>query len=1032
METCPGISKSRANKTDKSFLRDLADRSRVIVIDHATTTSRIDMITHDRWQQIKEIFHSAQERPPAERPDFVSEVCGGDTLLREDVEALLNADAGNDNFLTSPAYEFAAGMLASDEAEFAAGEKVGRYEILCSLGAGGMGQIYLARDAQLGRNIALKLISQEFASDIQRVLRFEQEARAASALNHPNVCVIHDIGITDKGRHFISMEYIQGATLRDHLANGPLKPLEALQIAIQVGTALASAHAVGIVHRDIKPENIMLRPDGYVKVVDFGLAKLIEGLQEQAASEAQTIIRTEPRMLMGTVKYMSPEQLREVPVDEQTDVWSLGVVLYEMLTGTTPFEAGSRYDSVALILKTEPAQLTFPETIPIRFRKLVTKALEKDCGKRYQTISKLIADLSSLKRELERNEGDSASLANLKSSPFVYTPVIGKHERQPPLVSTIFTRFKSQAIETADTLFRTHKTAVLFAGISSVIFLVLLVPSVARWINEPGKPINTVQETTATVYAPKIEPLTNEGTSQKAAISPDGKLVARVEEQNGKQQLVVTNTATFGSRPAVPAEDVQYVGITFSPDSNYIYFTRREKNGPGILYQLPWPGSTPTKVTTGVDSPITFSPQGDRFAFVRQNTVDGEFFLMLADLDGSNEQVLGKREKGQRLSTEGPAWSPDGNTVACGAGYWDKTYHMNLIAFHVKDGREQLIGRQTWLNIFQVAWETPSSLVINVRERDGAPHQLWRVNSSDGTTQKITDDLGHYGGVSIAGGKIITVQENHSWQIFVTDIDEPQKAVQVATGTGAKYGLSWTSRGQILYSSLTPYKLNISRVDPDGSNRVQLTTKGDNYLPSPSADGRYIVFASNLDGRFNIWRMNADDNSELTQLTFSDGNYYPSCSPDGQWVVYDHVADTLVSVWKVPMNGGEPIKVEERYRMPVFSPDNQFIATRYHRDSNSEDVAILSAQGGAPLWNFTIPIQEWQRPQWISNRELSYIKNENGYSNIWSYNLDTGERKQLTHFSSDRIYAYAWSPDYKQIAYQRGTTTSNVTMITER
>jgi len=203
------------------------------------------MITHDRWQRIKAIFNSAQDRPPAERTDFLNEVCRDDPSVREEVEALLTADAGNDDFLSSPAYEFAAGMLADEPSEFLAGQKIGRFEILCSLGAGGMGQIYLAHDGNLGRKIALKLIAREFATDTRRVHRFEQEARAASALNHPNVCVIHDIGRTETGRHFIAMEYIQGITLRDQLARGTFKPLEALQVTLQVGAALASAHAIG-------------------------------------------------------------------------------------------------------------------------------------------------------------------------------------------------------------------------------------------------------------------------------------------------------------------------------------------------------------------------------------------------------------------------------------------------------------------------------------------------------------------------------------------------------------------------------------------------------------------------------------------------------------------------------------------------------------------------------------------------------------------------------------------------------------------
>ena len=979
------------------------------------------MITHDRWQRIKEIFYSAQDRPPAERSDYLNEVCGDDPSIREEVEALLTADADNENFLTSPAYEFAAGMLASKASEFVAGQTVGRFEILCPLGAGGMGQIYLARDPQLGRNIALKLISQEFATDSRRVLRFEQEARAASALNHPNVCVIHEIGITDTGRHFIAMEHIQGATLRDHLARGPLKLAEALQIATQVGAALGSAHAVGIVHRDVKPENIMLRPDGYVKVVDFGLAKLTEMLPDQQPfDEAQTVVQTEPRTLMGTVKYMSPEQLRERTIDERTDIWSLGIVLYEMLTGSTPFDA-QRNESIALILSAEPAKLTFPEAVPFRYRQIVKKALEKDCNKRYQTITKLTADLTSLKRELERNA--ESSFGDPQPSLVGYTLRVR-------FGSTIFTRLKSQALSTADTLFteiRTHKRAAIFAGATGILSLLLFLPAITQRMNQIVNPAPI----TGIVPPPKMKPLTNSGTSVCSATSSDGKLVAHVEEQNGKQQLLVTNIATSGSSIVVPPEeDVQYLGASFSRDNNFLYFTRREKSGPGILYQLPWPGTNPIKLKTGVDSPISFSPLGDRFAFVRHDEATSEFLLILSNIDGTNEQVLATRKNGDRFSIYGPAWSPNGNMVVCPDSHWDNGFHTRLVGFDVKDGREQLIGDQSWFQMFEVAWQDDmSSLVVSARDRETSPHQLWRIHYPDGTTEKLTYDLNDYRGVSLVGRDIVTVQTNLSWRMWVLSVDEPQNATAIASGVGWNYGLSWTSRNKIVFSSMAGERLNISSIDPDGSNQFALTKVGDNYTPAASFDGRFIVFASNRNGAFNIWRINADG-GDPKQLTFSDGNFYPSCSTDNEWIVYDNVANSSVSVWKMPLNGGEPKKVGEKYRMAAFSPDNQFIACRSSSESGAPDVAIFSAQGGRPLRHVAIPIQEWQRVQWVrGDHELSYIKNVNGTANIWSYDLDTGASKQLTNFNSDRIYAYAWSPDYKQIACQRGTNISNVTLI---
>ncbi|HKG59704.1 MAG TPA: protein kinase [Pyrinomonadaceae bacterium] len=947
--------------------------------------------------------------------------------MREEVEALLTADADNEDFLSSPAYEFAAEIIVAEPSEFLAGEKIGRFEIQCLLGTGGMGQIYLAHDESLGRKIALKLISREFAADPHRVHRFELEARAASALNHPNVCVIHDVGETETGRHFIAMEHIQGITLRDQLARGTFKPLEALQVTLQVGAALASAHAVGIVHRDIKPENIMLRPDGYIKVVDFGLAKLAELLPEQRRF-GNTLVLTEPQMLMGTVKYMSPEQLREGPVDERTDIWSLGIVLYEMLTGSTPFEARSRNDSIALILAAERAELVFPDEVPPELRQIVKKALEKDCDKRYQTVLKLTADLAGLKKELEHNaDGYSPGIPPIQPSP------------EPFGGSRIFTRLKSQALSTADSIFneiKIHKTATaIFAGASGVLAVLLFLPVAARWVNDlftPSKPPPQVEKITPQTLT--MKKLTNTRTSVVAAISPDGQLVAYVDEQNGKQRLMVMGTSTPDSSVAVPPEEnVKYLGITFSRDGQYIYFTRKENDDPGNLYRLAWSGNTPVQIKKHVDSPISLSPQGERFAFVRYDR-GTEYSLILSNIDGSNEEVLATRKDGDTLSVYGLAWSPDGSKVVCPESRWKSKFQTNLLAFDVNDKHEEVIGGSEWFHIKQVAWNDMNSLVVSAREYGGSPYRLFRIPLPQGKPQKITTDLDEYQGVSISGENIVTIKTNLSWQLWISTPGDLQQTRPITGGESLYYGLTWTSRGKIVYSSIVQDRLNISRINPDGSDLTPLTRDaGDNFTPAASADGRFIVFSSDRNGPFNIWRMNADDGSNPVQLTFTDGNFYPSWSPDNKWVAFDNQIDTKMSAWKVSLQSGETVKLSEGYRMPVFSPDSQLVACRYVQNSDTKNVAIFPAHGGSELRHFKVPKQEWQWVRWFEDsRQMTYVKNENGYSNIWSYNLDTGVEKQLTNFNSDQIYAYAWSPDYKQVACQRGVRISDVTIISER
>ncbi|HEU0046356.1 MAG TPA: hypothetical protein VFQ43_01970, partial [Nitrososphaera sp.] len=316
-----------------------------------------------------------------------------------------------------------------------------------------------------------------------------------------------------------------------------------------------------------------------------------------------------------------------------------------------------------------------------------------------------------------------------------------------------------------------------------------------------------------------------------------------------------------------------------------------------------------------------------------------------------------------------------------------------------------------------------------------SPSQLWRISYPEGESVRITTDATDYSSVSVSrdAKTIVSIAKNNHLQIWIAPEGDAARARAITTRAGVwSYGLSWTTNGKIVFSSKAGSNLNILLINVDGSNQTQLTVNaGDNYSPVISPDGRFIIFASNRTGDFNIWRMNANDGSDPKQLTFSDGNFYPSCSTDSQWVAYDNQSKATLSLWRIPIDGGEPVQLTDKYaRLPVISPDNQFIACRYYIDSGQLGIAIIPAAGGLPVSLLSIPIGEWQRVQWTPDgTALTYIDAVKGVSNIWRYDLASGSKRQLTNFNSDQIFAYGWSPDFKQLACERGTTVSDAMSI---
>ena len=922
-------------------------------------------------------------------------------------------------------------------AELSPGATVAHYRISSKIGAGGMGEVYLAQDTKLGRPVALKFLPGDVAAHQSRVKRFIQEAKAASALNHPNILTVYEIGQVDDTT-FIATEFVDGVTLRDRIRQR-LRLVEILDIAIQIASALVAAHAANIVHRDIKPENIMVRKDGIIKVLDFGLAKLTERQDSLTGSEASTIalVQTEPGTVLGTVAYMSPEQAAGREVDARSDIWSLGVVLYEMVTLRVPFEGASKSHIIVAITDYEPASVKqFAPDVPEALEWIIAEALTKDRDERCQTAKELLGKLKRLKQRMVSGVSDLSHSAGPSLVPSIHSDFASLAPKQATIDAAARTTVATQGASSAGSKLPRLKMTIGF-----LVFILAVVSAIVYGVytrfSKP-EPLGPLRMTALTTGGQ----LNGEDINGQVSISPDGKYVV-VAANDAKQQasLWIRQVSTNSLVRIVAPESGAYLGTTFSPDGEMIYYvaTLERNNFVPTLYRVPVLGGDPTKVLDRVFSAIGFSHDGSQFAFVRKN--QDQSALLISNTDGSGEpKSIAVVKQPDSFSTSGPSWSPDGKRIACGMFKGTGAGYSTVIEVQVAGGEPQPIGSQKWAVVARVVWlGDGSGLIMTAQsESSSAGTQIWLLPYPRGEARRITNDLNAYGDVSLGltadSRTIATIQLITNSGIWISSPNEDESRAQQVLKTNLPETVAWTPDGKIVYASRTGENWDIWIANHDGSESKQLTADAfTDQQPSACAGGKYIVFQSNRSRSRNIWRMNIDGSNQK-QLT--DGNYVdanPVCSSDGGSVVFMSARSGTWAIWKVGIDGGTPVQVTSRAsEYPVISPDGKLIAYFSGEDKANDQpkLVIIPFEGGEPVKTVALPssVQPLSFAWMPDGRSIAYVDTASGILNVWSQNIDGGAPKQLTNFKSEFVNTFAISRDGK-IATYRVSATRDIVLI---